>query len=59
MNYLEEERIFKQESKLEKLWGDPIVLIYSDIIKVIPQKELRSHYVPFSYKGKKVIIDNF
>lgn len=55
MTYLQEEKLFKEEGDLEAQWGDPIVLIYSDIVTVSPQENYSSYYLPFFYKNKKII----
>lgn len=57
MSYLEEEIIFDQESVLEELWGNPIVLIYDSVIKVMPRLNYSSCYIPFIYKNRPVVIE--
>lgn len=57
MNYLEEEEIFNEESRLERMWGIPVVLIYWNCVIVNPQSNFCSYYIPFYHKGKKVSFD--
>lgn len=55
MSYIDEEKIFTLESKLENDWGAHNVLIYDTHILVVVNKG-PVQYIPFIYNKKLVHI---
>ena len=55
MSYIDEEKIFTLETKLEQSWGAKSVLIYDTYILVVIDNN-PVHYIPFTYNKKLVHI---